>query len=53
MKIRRDIPVILSTGYSRKMSHETIKAINAKALIHKPIVAKSIATILRDVLDQV
>ena len=53
MKIRRDIPVILSTGYSRKMSHETIKAIGAKALIHKPIVAKSIATILRDVLDQV
>lgn len=52
MKIRKDMPVILATGYSRKMSHETIKAIGVKALIHKPIVAKSIATILRDVLDQ-
>ena len=53
MKVRKDIPVILCSGYNRKISDETIKEIGVKAFIHKPIVTKSLTSIIRKVLDEI
>ena len=53
MKVRKDIPVILCSGYNRKISDETIKEIGVKAFIYKPIVTKSLTSIIRKVLDEI
>lgn len=52
LKIRPDIPVILTTGYSRKIDNETVQQIGIKALIFKPLVTEQLAKIVRKVLDE-
>jgi PAS domain S-box-containing protein len=52
MKIRPDIPVVLSTGYSQKMTEEIASELGIKAFIHKPIVEADLAKTLRSVLDK-
>ena len=52
MKIRSDIPVILCTGYSKKISEETAKDIGIKAFAYKPIVKADLAKTVRKVLDE-
>jgi len=52
MKIRPDIPVILCTGYSRKMSEKTAAEIGIKALVYKPVVKADLAKTVRKVLDE-
>jgi len=51
MKIRTDIPIIICTGYSKKISDETAKDIGIKAFAYKPIVKLDLAKIVRKVLD--
>jgi CheY-like chemotaxis protein len=51
MKIRPDIPVILCTGYSNKISEESAFKIGIKALVYKPIVKIDLAKKIREVLD--
>jgi len=51
MKIRPDIPVILCTGYSKRISDETASEIGVKAFIYKPIVNADLAKTVRKVLD--
>ena len=51
MKIRRDIPVILCTGYSKKIADETALEIGIKAFAYKPIVKSDLAITIRKVLD--
>jgi PAS domain S-box-containing protein len=51
MKIRRDIPIILCTGYSKKISDETALDIGIKAFAYKPIVRADLANTVRKVLD--
>ena len=52
MKIRPDIPVILCTGYSKKISDETASEIGIKAFAYKPVVKADLAKIIRKVLDE-
>ena len=52
MKIRPDIPVILCTGYSKKISDETATEIGIKAFIYKPVVKAELAKTVRKVLDE-
>ncbi len=52
MKIRADIPVILCTGYSKKITDDTVAAIGIKAFIYKPIVKADLAKTVRKVLDE-
>ena len=47
MKIRPDIPVILCTGYSKRISDETASEIGVKAFIYKPIVKADLAKTVR------
>ncbi len=52
MKIRSDIPVILCTGYSKKISDETAEEIGIKAFAYKPMVKADLAKTIRKVLKQ-
>ncbi len=52
VKIRDDIPVILSTGDLNVKADEKIKNIGIQSLIRKPFERQSIAKIIRDVLDK-
>jgi PAS domain S-box-containing protein len=53
MKMRFNIPVILCTGYSNKISEEIAKEIGIKAFAYKPIVKAELAKTVRKVLDAV
>ena len=52
MKIRSDIPVIICTGYSKKISDETAAQIGIRAFAYKPIVKADLARTVRNVLDE-
>ena len=52
MKIRPDIPVILCTGYSKKISGEQASEIGIKTYVMKPLVRRDLAIAVRKVLDQ-
>ena len=52
MSIRRDIPVILCTGYSSKISDKTAADIGIKAFAYKPVSKVDLAKTVRKVLDE-
>ena len=52
MKIRSDIPVILTTGFSESMTKEKAEALGIKALLMKPVRMEIMATTLRKLLDK-
>ena len=51
LQIRRDIPVILCTGYSSFISEKQVKEIGFKSLIPKPISQRQLANTVRTLLD--
>ncbi len=51
MKIRRDIPIILCTGFSKKISDDAAAEIGIKAFAYKPMVRADLAKKIRKVLD--
>lgn len=51
MNIRADIPVILCTGYSERISRERAHELGIKEFILKPIVMRELAKTVRSVLD--
>ena len=52
MAIRPDIPVILCTGYSNKITEESARDLGIRALIYKPVVKADLAHTIRNVLDE-
>jgi CheY-like chemotaxis protein len=52
MKIRPDIPVILCTGYSKRISDTLAAEIGIKAFAYKPVVTADLAKMIRTVLDE-
>ena len=52
MRIRQDIPIILCTGYSKKISNETASQIGIKAFVYKPILQSDFVKTVRKVLDE-
>lgn len=50
--IRPDIPVILCTGYSKRVSEASVRSIGIRALVYKPIVKVDLARIVRRVLQE-
>ncbi len=52
LEIRPDIPVILCTGYSKKISDETVLEIGIKAFAYKPMLKADMAKTVRKVLDE-
>ena len=51
MKIRPDIPIILCTGFSHKMTEIKAKQQGIKAFLMKPLVLRDLASTIRNVLD--
>lgn len=52
MHLRKDIPIILCTGYSEVVSAEHAKELGIREYLLKPIVARDLARAIRRVLDQ-
>jgi len=52
LKIRPDIPVILSTGFSKQISEERSKELGIRAFVLKPLTAQELTEAVRRVLDE-
>ncbi len=52
IRIRADIPIILCSGYSRRLSQVRLGARGIRALIRKPVVKAELARTVRRVLDK-
>jgi PAS domain S-box-containing protein len=52
IEIRPDLPVILCTGYSERISEETARAMGIKAFLLKPLSAHDLSKKVRDTLDK-
>ncbi|BBO85393.1 hypothetical protein DSCO28_59590 [Desulfosarcina ovata subsp. sediminis] len=51
LKRRADIPVIICTGYSKRMSSERARALGIRAFLMKPMSVENLARTIRRVLD--
>lgn len=52
LKINPDIPIILLTGYSERISSEESKKIGIKGFCYKPVPRQEIAKLIREVLNK-
>jgi CheY-like chemotaxis protein/anti-sigma regulatory factor (Ser/Thr protein kinase) len=52
LAIRPEIPVIICTGYSERMSAKEAEALGASKYIEKPIELRNLASALREALDR-
>jgi len=52
IKIRPDLPVILCTGFSEKITKENAETMGIKAFLMKPLLKKEMAHTIRRVLDE-
>ena len=52
MKIRPDLPVILCTGFSEKITKEKAETMGIKAFLLKPLLKEEMAHTIRKVLDE-
>ncbi|RLB17584.1 MAG: hypothetical protein DRG63_03560 [Deltaproteobacteria bacterium] len=52
LKIRPDIPIILCTGFSQRISEEKAREIGIRAFAMKPILKRDLGNIVRKVLDE-
>ena len=52
LKIRPDMPIILCTGYSSKISAEEAEGIGIKGFMMKPLHRKLLAATIRKILDE-
>ena len=52
LRIRRDIPIVLCTGYSEMISEEKATALGIQKLVMKPILMREISQTIRQILDQ-
>jgi CheY-like chemotaxis protein len=52
IEIRPDIPVIICTGFSEKISEQKAKAMGIRGYVMKPVVRSELAKKIREVLDR-
>ena len=52
MKIRPDIPIIICTGFSNKITEGGMDKIGVKALLNKPVLKADLANTVKEVLDE-
>ena len=51
LKIRPDLPVILTTGYSDTINKQQARQLGVRAFFHKPVVMEKLAAAIREILD--
>lgn len=49
--IRKDIPIVLCTGYSKNITRQRLNSIGIRAFLMKPVTQYALSTTLRDILD--
>ncbi len=52
LNIRSEMPIILCTGFSEKVTEENAKALGIKAFAMKPLAIRNLAMMIRKVLDK-
>ena len=52
IEIRSDIPIIICTGFSEKISKDKAKAMGIRGYVMKPVVKSELAKKIREVLDK-
>jgi len=52
LQLRPDLPIILCTGYSSRLSKEQVRAYGIKGFALKPLAKKDIAVLIRSILDK-
>lgn len=51
LKIRPEIPIMICTGYNKKMSKQFANEIGVKGFFYKPFIKEDLALMVRDLLD--
>jgi YesN/AraC family two-component response regulator len=51
LRIRPNIPIIISTGFSERFNEEDAKALGIKGFLMKPVIKSDMAKEIRRVLD--
>ncbi len=51
LQIKPDLPIILFTGFSTAIDHESVQEIGIKEFLMKPLSMNRLAAVIRDVLD--
>jgi PAS domain S-box-containing protein len=52
LRLRPDLPIVLCTGFSDKVSSKAAAEIGVKAVVMKPLIHKDLALLVRKVLDE-
>ncbi len=52
LKIRKNIPIILCTGYNEKISQDVADSMGIKRLLLKPVSKNEVANVIREILHQ-
>jgi CheY-like chemotaxis protein len=52
LSLRPDIPIIICTGYSEKLTEASIRSLGFTGIAYKPLIMKELATIVRQSLDR-
>jgi len=52
LQIRKDMPIILCTGYHENFTKETAAGIGICKYVHKPVMARELSALIREILDQ-
>jgi DNA-binding NtrC family response regulator len=52
LEIRPDMPIILCTGYSERLTEEQARQIGIKGFAYKPIPINDLAKLIRKVLEE-
>lgn len=52
LQVRPDLPIILCTGFSDKVSSQAAAEIGVQAIVLKPLIQKDLALLVRKVLDE-
>lgn len=52
LRAREDMPIILATGYSERLSREEALSLGIRAYLNKPIETYRMARVVREVLDE-
>gem|GEM_PF-759117 len=52
LRLRPDLPIVLCTGFSDKVSNQAAAEIGVKAIVMKPLIHKDLALLVRKVLDE-
>jgi CheY-like chemotaxis protein len=52
LAIRSDIPIVICTGYSEKLTRELIDRLGIRGFVMKPLVRNELALAVRQALDE-